>query len=441
MQTTGFNIVDYPMFNLDRPQESMSVHIEVRASGRIDAEKLCRAIWRATETHPMARARMQAHHEGVTRYKWEIPARMEHLPLEVVDAGTQAEVSDARARLQSLPISLLASPPFAVTLVHHKGGDYLMLNVNHAAGDGMATFRLMTSIVRQYAGEADPVPDLDPLAARDLKNLVGSRNTAERIRRIGMFLDFLWQARKEPVRIKPKGVSVRDPDKAPGYGFHLMKLSQKESRQIMARRVKPATINDMLLAGLIRTIRLWNDNEGGRKGRISVMMPMNLRPQEWWFEVFSNIVSMVMVSLEGDEQTGDLAQMMTRINEQTAQLKEAGATGVLVDMLEVPLNLPSILKKRLNDVAPTFLGRNYVDSTVLSNLGRLASPPNFGDAGHVVECYFTPPCHMPLGASVGAATIGDVMHLTLRYRNAQFSPEAAQEFGELYRAVLRGDVD
>ncbi len=58
MQTTGFNIVDYPMFNLDRPQESMSVHIEVRASGRIDAEKLCRAIWRATETHPMARARM-----------------------------------------------------------------------------------------------------------------------------------------------------------------------------------------------------------------------------------------------------------------------------------------------------------------------------------------------------------------------------------------------
>jgi hypothetical protein len=43
---------------------------------------------------------------------------------------------------------------------------------------------------------------------------------------------------------------------------------------------------------------------------------------------------------------------------------------------------------------------------------------------------------MPLGASFGAATLDGRLHLTLRYRRAQFDSVAAGAFARLYREVL-----
>ena len=43
---------------------------------------------------------------------------------------------------------------------------------------------------------------------------------------------------------------------------------------------------------------------------------------------------------------------------------------------------------------------------------------------------------MPLGASLGAATLDGRLFLTLRHRHALFDGEAAAEFLELLRRVL-----
>ena len=74
----------------------------------------------------------------------------------------------------------------------------------------------------------------------------------------------------------------------------------------------------------------------------------------------------------------------------------------------------------------------------LSNLGRLPEAPVIGDAGAVRAIYFSPPAHMPMGISVGAASLEDRMMLTLRYRNAVFDKSAARDFADLYRATLLG---
>ena len=78
-----------------------------------------------------------------------------------------------------------------------------------------------------------------------------------------------------------------------------------------------------------------------------------------------------------------------------------------------------------------------VDTAVLSNLGRLEGVPYLGDeAGAVRAVWFSPPGRMPLGASFGVATLGEEMFVTLRYRRALFSDEAASEFGVLYKDTL-----
>ena len=43
---------------------------------------------------------------------------------------------------------------------------------------------------------------------------------------------------------------------------------------------------------------------------------------------------------------------------------------------------------------------------------------------------------MPLGLSMGTATLGGRLHMTYRYRHPQFDRDAARRFAERYEAAL-----
>jgi NRPS condensation-like uncharacterized protein len=82
-------------------------------------------------------------------------------------------------------------------------------------------------------------------------------------------------------------------------------------------------------------------------------------------------------------------------------------------------------------------GDRFVDTTVLSNLGRLDPVPELdAEAGAVRRVWFSPPGRMPLGASLGAATYREELFLTLRYRHALFDASAAAAFAGSLRDVL-----
>ncbi|MEA2283246.1 MAG: hypothetical protein QOK21_3853 [Solirubrobacteraceae bacterium] len=81
-------------------------------------------------------------------------------------------------------------------------------------------------------------------------------------------------------------------------------------------------------------------------------------------------------------------------------------------------------------------GNAVVDTAVLSNLGRIENVPDLGDAGRVREVWFSPPGRMPLGASLGFATLDGRLFVTLRYRHALFDAEAGAEFLSQFHRVL-----
>lgn len=436
MQTTELNLLDSTFLNIDRRPDTWSVHVELRVAGRIDAGRLAAAVRAATNKHPIARARLQHYHSGATSNYWEIPDELDHLPLTEFDAADDAAVAAARARLQSIQVPLTLAPCFMVYLVHQTGGDWLMVNVPHAMADGLSTFRIIQSMLRHYAGEADPVPDFDPLSVRDLGKLAGSKSAAQRLDRIKLLIEHLGKSNLAPARVKAKGVSVKNADELPGYGVEPIALSPAETKQFMARRAKPATINDMLLAALALTIREWNARNAGSTGRIAMMMPVNLRPEAWWFEVVGNFSSYVSLSL-AEELPSDFNAMTQEVCQQTTEFKDAGAAGTLIDLLQIPKYFPSFLKARLKELFPLF-GNKLMETTWLSNLGRLASCPVMGDAGRVTELYFTPPAPMPCSVSVGAASMEDRMYLALRYRHAALDAAAAREFAALFKQTLLG---
>jgi NRPS condensation-like uncharacterized protein len=435
MMRTPFNLLDDAFFNIERRHEPWSIHFELGFESRIDPAKLADSIRHALDRHPIARARMEPFHDGATRYWWEIPEQPDQVPLTVIKAATDADVARARESLVSLQVPATVSPAFLVYLVQAPGGDRLMMNVNHVIADGMSTFRILNSIIRHYAGLEDPVPTFDPLAVRDLKKLAGTKSVPELVRRLKLLLEHLVLSAKSPGRVMPKHANPADATLR-GYGCVPITLDARETKALMARRVKPATINDLVIAGMLLAIAKWNAAHGGKPTRITAMMPMNLRPTEWWFEIVSNFSSYVSINLPVEQQA-DLATATAAVCEQTQRLKDAGASGILIDVLDVPKFLPAILKARLRDLTPT-LGRNLVDSTWVTNLGRLSDVPAMGAAGHVTDICFSPPAPEPMGVTVGVASLEDRMSLTLRYRKCVFDAAAAREFASLFKSILLG---
>lgn len=223
-------------------------------------------------------------------------------------------------------------------------------------------------------------------------------------------------------------------DDRPGYGFAFVAFEPTEVEQLAALRHDGATINDVLLGGLATTVNRWNQQHGASSGTIYLMMPINLRPAAWRQEIVGNFASYVSVRVDpGHETTLDAAIQAAAAS--TRRIKDGGIAGLIIDLFGAPTLLPTTIKRRLQDLLP-LTGNILVDTAVLSNLGRIDSVPHLGDAGSVRELWFSPPGRMPLGASLGAATLDGRLLVTLRYRHALLDATAADHFLATFKQEL-----
>jgi NRPS condensation-like uncharacterized protein len=156
----SFCALDEASYHLDSASAPWSVHLEVRVTGSVVEGRLRHAVEVALARHPRARARLTA---GCgNRVEWEITAEPDVDPLDVVVCSDDDALRAARAELQSLTVPLVMSPPLRLRLARHRDGDVVMLNVHHAAGDGIAALCLLRSIARAYAGRPDLVAPTPP---------------------------------------------------------------------------------------------------------------------------------------------------------------------------------------------------------------------------------------------------------------------------------------
>jgi NRPS condensation-like uncharacterized protein len=381
----ALNPLDELFLHLALGEEPWNVHFEVRLREELDAGRLATAVRDAALRHPLARASLAEWRRSDRAYHWEIADALTDVPLTV---------GGERGRFLSSIPSLDGAPPFSLLL----SGGALVLNLHHAAGDGVAAARLMRSILRAYRGEDDPAPPLQ----RDVQALAGPPTPA---RMRALMLDALrrWPP---PTRI------VRDGgEDDPGYGVETFDLPA-------VPRIGDASVNDVLLAALATAVRRWNAEHGRTAARITFSMPVNLRPAAWRDDVVGNFASYVSVS-------GGTVRAIAR---QTEAIKRDNLAGAVVNLVSAPLTVG--VKRRLPDLVP-LTGNTAVDTASLSNLGVLES---LGDDVEAVA--FSPPGRMPLGAAIGVVTHRGRMFATLRYRRAQFGPDAAKAFAHTFRDAL-----
>jgi len=405
----------------------MSIQFEVRVAGRLDAERLAGALRTALTAHPLGRARLAPARLTDTRRYWHLTGTPDHVALEITDEPADV----VRARLQSLCADLAASPALAASLVHDSRGDLLMLNLHHVAFDGLSAVRLARSIALAYTGQPDPLGGPPVERARDLSVVAGASSVRDGVHRAGALARDLTERRGQLARLAHADGEPGDP----AHAFATLVLDGSLTEALSAGKPPGSTLNDVLVAALALTVRHWNSAHDAPLGdRISVMMPVNLRPAEWSTEVVSNFASYLAVGLP--TSIDDLVTAVRAVSERTRRFKEQGAAGWLVDVLERGNALPVVLKRNLQNLLPLVQDR-FVETTTLSNLGRLELP-GFGDAGEVTEVWFSPPLLgelIPL--TVGVAGVGRQMFLAVRARRDLIGPSAVERFAGLLADTLR----
>jgi len=429
-----FNAADEAVHLLDSQTEPWSVHIEAMLNGRVDDERLRTAIAQAVARHPLARARRAPFHWSDHQFQWQVDPTADADALDVVDCPDAPALNEAREAFEGVSVPLAGSPPLRVLLAHHPGGDVVMLNASHAATDGVGALRFLRSIARAYAGAADPVPDLDLLAARNLSAGLAGADVPTRVRRRLAVADQLRDLVVPPTRIAVDGATDGS-----GYGFRLVSLSAAETEVLMSLD-HPGTVNDLLLAALNLAVDRWNAGHGMSSGRIGVLVPANLRPAAWSQEVVGNFTLMARVST-GRRDRASRTATLAAVTTQTRRKKRTGLGTAMAEVLGASPLLPLWAKQAMSPLM-SGIARRLADTAVCSNLGRVDEPVWFGpEIGDASSVHVSTPARMPCGVSIGVITTGGRMHLTFRHRHPQFDDPASARFVDGFLSELADLVD
>ena len=339
-------------------------------------------------------------------YFWVIDDEPETDPVTVTDSGTGSSeaLDEVRSDFYSRIIVLSESPPFRVLLVHDPGGDLVMLSVNHTAFDGVSSLRLMQSIGRAYARVPDPVVGIDPGEALRLSVPQHGPGVGERIRNARLGVQQLGEMRSRAARVAPQ------PSAGAGYAVHTFTMPVAPLTKSDLRRRLDATVNDILLAAVHRSIHEWNTLHGEEPGRIAISVPVNARHDAWRTDVIANLITSENVSTT-KPQRATPETSLNAIATWTAAVKVRG-TGSALAAQTKPWRGRVTQRRAFSGIMRAVAG--FLNGTaVVSNLGRVAPDWVDGEEFEVSEIWVSPPV-IGTGLSVGAVSVNDVLHLSLR---------------------------
>jgi NRPS condensation-like uncharacterized protein len=419
-------IQDERFYHLNLRGGPTNVPAELRVGGTLDRERLADAVRTAMARHPITRGYVTSNGGGL---EWEIPEDFDRVPIEVVDCPDDAALTEARERTLSRPVPLDRPPPFWLTLARHPDGDALILAIHHMASDGLGSFRFLTSICRAYAGVPDPLPDLDPLWARDPLAIGDVRSLRNRWRRTRGRLRRLDKSREIPTQLAPaQGAAGMS-----GAGLQDLWLGEAELTRLLSRRREIGSFNDTLLAGLAVGMRRWNDQRGQPPASMLMIFPLNLRPPEWPDQLVANLSTMSTVTVPQEAQL-DVESAQRAIAPQTAELKRQRYAAVPREGW-LPKQFKQMVKKTIRSAPPDVDGAPPF-TACFSNLGTTPELPSLGDAGGDVVALWAPaPVRAPSSPLICTTTTGGRMVMSMCYDRAMLG-DAAEGFLSCVRDAL-----
>ncbi|MFC3576707.1 condensation protein [Streptomyces yaanensis] len=462
-QRIPFPVVDEVSRHCVQEEEPETVHIEVHLPGRLDPSRLRNAFLEALHRHPRILMREAPGHWYSRRYEWELTPDPEVEVVTFPPPGKSA-LRDARTRALSQAPPLTLSPPIRLEVVTevaagsradlaagsradlaagsraagaarvgaaaprtaewrnhppgtptpghpHNTGTVLLLTINHTALDGPACLRILATAAELYGGK-DNSPTAPPVRTPETAQLPPDTPSP-------------WAP---PARVAPG-----TPESSPGNGLLVTELP-------LPHRPKsaPYTVNDQLMVTTALTIAHWNKEHGTRPHRpLRITMPVDDRPRDTTMPI-GNGTRLVEVPFSPAELADhDLPALLHRTAQRTRALKslprpQLGHGAALLATPWAPVAWRAALTRALRRAATP-----WTSTTLLSNIGRVPYPLDFGDeAGRAHAVWFSAPARMPRGLTVTTASTAGRLHLALRWSHDLLSHGDGAHLRDLFEHYL-----
>jgi NRPS condensation-like uncharacterized protein len=428
-----FAIPDELTCYFDAPAEPSNIHLEMLVPGRLDPQAFRAAAIAALAANFRASSRRVPHGPLSRSYAWEHPASLDIDPVSFASFATADELDRLRADFISTSPSIDVAPPARLLLASGPGHDCVMLNAHHAAMDGLSWLELLRAIGRRYrsgiqasaAGEAQPGADPQPAAPPVTSPAAATAGEVDapgpvprpRARRPGL-----------PARIAPDGGGQA------GYGLRLILLPGVPSAPELSPGSK-ATLNEALVTALVAAIGRWNAERGRPVRVVRITTPFNARAAGGQRSA-GNLSRLVTIAAIPPAPGVGLTPLLQEVARQTraARSRPGPQVGGGSRSLAVAF-LPVTAKRAAIRLALRTAGPLVCDTAMLTNLGNVPDPPDFGQPGPITMA-FTAQAQMPRGLTVGVITAGGQLQLAVRYNRALFGEAAAEQFGTALMRAL-----
>jgi NRPS condensation-like uncharacterized protein len=453
----------------DTPAEPNNVHLEVLVPGHLDERVLRQAVAGAIAAAPRASGRMAAVRALRRRYLWEFPAVLDVDPVSRATWSDEEELVAVRNGFLTVAPPLRISPPVRLLLAAGPEATCVLLNVHHAALDGMSTLALLRDIATRYQAIAEGAA---PSAAEVQDSFATEIPGPSATRLPGSSTARPRPSKASPARVAPPApvapsalvvmpasvtpsAPVRALRRYPaariasdrerwgrrnGHGVRLLLLPA------VPRPASGATVTDLLVAALIATVARWNAAHRRVPRAIAISVPVSVHGPGMP-TVAGNQTRIVTVTVDPATAAGQPPALLAEVSRQltaTRQARPQGASAGVFDAM--PGWCPVALKRLAIRVALATVGRVVCDTTMLSNLGNVAGPPWSGPGGPV-RIAFSAPVHMPRGLAVSVVTADGQLQVAFRYQYALMDDTAAARLVEIFAATLeevagvKGDAD
>lgn len=390
-----FPVVDEVARHCAQDAEPSTVHIEIHLPGRVDEERLRSAFAAALARHPRALMRERPRGPLARRYEWELTEHPDTDPVSFPPCAPGA-LERARAGALDRAPALTASPPLRLDVVREpdREGCVLLFTVHHTALDGPACLRLAATAAEIYSDS--PAPP-SPAPARPAAAPLPRQS-------------------RTPALARPAQVAPGSPGPAPVPGNAMLLAELPVPRRESGA---PYTVNDQLMVATALTVAGWNRAQGApgadrRPLRITMPVDDRTRGPEMPIGNGTRLVEVGFTAAELAPGT-DVAALLRATAERTRALKAQSRPqlGHGAGLLTVPL-LPVAARAALTRGLRVAAGP-WTSTTLLSNIGRIPYPLDFGDAGRATAVWFSAPARMPRGLTFTTASTGGRLHLALRW--------------------------
>ncbi len=410
--------------------EPETVHVEIHLPARPDTDRLRAAFDEAMRRHPRILMRQAPPRWWRSRYEWVLTGEPDRDAVSC--PGGTLEEARRRAIVDCPPLD--ASPPFRAEVVEHEGRWVLMVTINHTALDGPACLRVVATAAELYGGaDNSPAPPPVRTPVPDTRPGAGERRPEA----------------PPPVWTRPARVAADTLHPgAPGNGMLIADLPVPARPARTPGEPAPYTVNDQLLVATWLMIARWNRSHEEPRRPVRVTMPVDDRPRTADMPI-GNGTRLVEVTFGPEERELHEAltdsgapgrqaidRMLRATAARTRALKaierpQLGFSGDLLTAPVLPVGVRAAGIRALRRAAGP-----WASSTLLSNIGRVPYPLDFGDAGRAEAVWFSAPAKMPRGLSVTTVSTGGRLQLALRWSHARLDDGAGARLGALFASAL-----